>query len=69
MGQQTNKVIKRRRRVAYLERLKQKAKEAAVVKPKVRRTPVRKVSVPVAITPDAPPLEQIPAALNEAVAP
>lgn len=30
MGQQLNKVIKRRRRIAYLERLKLRAAEAAV---------------------------------------
>ncbi len=37
MGKQYNKVEKRRRRAAYLERLKARAKEAAH-KPKVRRT-------------------------------
>jgi hypothetical protein len=37
MGQQYNKVEKRRRRAAYLNRLKLRAKEAAS-KPKVRRT-------------------------------
>ncbi|NBV84706.1 MAG: hypothetical protein EBS01_00215 [Verrucomicrobia bacterium] len=36
MGQQSNKVEKRRRRAAYLERLKTRAKEAAL-KHKVRR--------------------------------
>ena len=36
MGQQSNKIEKRRRRAAYLERLKARAKEAAV-KPKARR--------------------------------
>jgi hypothetical protein len=36
MGQQSNKIQKRRRRAAYLERLKARAKEAAL-KPKVRR--------------------------------
>ncbi|RFC43695.1 MAG: hypothetical protein DVB28_001383 [Verrucomicrobia bacterium] len=36
MGQQSNKIEKRRRRAAYLERLKTRAKEAAV-KPKARR--------------------------------
>ena len=37
MGKQYNKVEKRRRRAAYLERLKTRAKEAAI-KPKARRT-------------------------------
>ena len=37
MGQQYNKVEKRRRRAAYLNRLKIRAKEAAS-KPKARRT-------------------------------
>lgn len=37
MGQQSNKVEKRRRRSDYLERQKLKAKEAAVNKPKVRK--------------------------------
>jgi hypothetical protein len=36
MGQQSNKIEKRRRRAAYLERLKTRAKEAAL-KHKVRR--------------------------------
>jgi hypothetical protein len=36
MGKQSNKVEKRRRRAAYLNRLKLRAKEAAL-KPKVRR--------------------------------
>ncbi len=33
MGQQSNKVQKRRRRAAYVERLKTKAKAAAAAKP------------------------------------
>ena len=37
MGKQYNKVEKRRRRAAYVERLKTRAKEAAI-KPKARRT-------------------------------
>jgi hypothetical protein len=37
MGQQSNKIEKRRRRAAYLERLKTRAKEAAA-KPKARRS-------------------------------
>jgi hypothetical protein len=36
MGQQNNKIEKRRRRAAYLERLKTRAKEAAL-KHKIRR--------------------------------
>lgn len=37
MGQQSNKIQKRRRRAAYLERKKVKAKETAALKPKTRR--------------------------------
>jgi hypothetical protein len=33
MGQQSNKIQKRRRRLAYLERQKVKAKEAAILRP------------------------------------
>ena len=46
MGQQTNKVQKRRRRLNYLERLKVKAKEAAVVKAPKKRTPAKKKAEP-----------------------
>ena len=37
MGQQLNKIQKRRRRAAYLERKKAKLKETAALKPKARR--------------------------------
>lgn len=40
MGQQSNKIQKRRRRAAYVERLKVKAKTAAAAKP------VRKKAAP-----------------------
>ena len=46
MGQQLNKIEKRRRRANYLERLKTKAKEAAVSKPKARRAPAKKAEAP-----------------------
>ncbi|MEA3213033.1 MAG: hypothetical protein QOE70_6090 [Chthoniobacter sp.] len=43
MGQQTNKIQKRRRRLNYLERLKVKAKETAVAKaPKKKAAPKKK---------------------------
>lgn len=49
MGQQTNKVQKRRRRLAYLERKKTKAKAANLPKPKPRRaTKKAAVAAPVA---------------------
>jgi hypothetical protein len=56
MGKQYDKVIKRRRRANYLERRKQKAKEAAAVasKPRVRKpAPVaaRKAPAPKAAAP------------------
>ena len=61
MGQQTNKIQKRRRRERYVERLKQKAKLApAAAKPKVRKAPAKKkaapmtVITPVAAEPAAP---------------
>jgi hypothetical protein len=37
MGQQTNKIQKRRRRLAYLERLKVKAKAKATTKPATKK--------------------------------
>ncbi len=47
MGQQSNKVIKRRRRVAYLERQKLKAAElAASAKAKPRRPAAVKKAAP-----------------------
>ena len=44
MGQQSNKVQKRRRRELYIERQKVKAQEAAVAanKPRVRKPAARK---------------------------
>ena len=44
MGQQTNKIIKRRRRIAYLERKKAKAIEAAATKSKPRRSAGKKAT-------------------------
>ncbi len=36
MGQQLNKTIKRRRRMAYIARKKEAAKELAIIKPKAK---------------------------------
>jgi hypothetical protein len=47
MGQQLNKIQKRRRRIAYIERKTAKAKEAAVVKP-VKKKPATKKATAVA---------------------
>ena len=47
MGQQTNKIQKRRRRLAYIERKKVKALTASVRKP-VRKKPAAKKKTPVA---------------------
>jgi hypothetical protein len=46
MGQQSNKVQKRRRRAAYLERKKTKLKQAVTAppKPKPRKAPVKRPS-------------------------
>jgi hypothetical protein len=67
MGQQTNKIQKRRRRLAYLERKKLKAKQAAVApaKPKARRAAPKKkeaapAPAPVADTPAVPTPERKP---------
>ncbi len=51
MGKQYDKIIKRRRRLSYLERKKQKAKEAAVAaaKPRVRKPAPRKAPTPKAV--------------------
>lgn len=73
MGQQSNKVIKRRRRIAYLERKKVKAKEAVVVKPKPRRAAAPKKkeapkAAPVAeptLAPEAVAAGEAPAAPSE----
>ncbi len=46
MGQQTNKIIKRRRRIAYLERKKAKAIEAAATKSQPRRSAGKKAAAP-----------------------
>ena len=48
MGQQLNKVQKRRRRQDYLERKKLKAKEATVTKSKTRRTTKKAEATPAA---------------------
>lgn len=42
MGQQSNKVQKRRRRIAYLERQKAKAKAAAITKPAKKKAAPKK---------------------------
>ena len=42
MGQQTNKIQKRRRRLAYIERKKVKALTAAVRKPVKKKAPAKK---------------------------
>ena len=44
MGQQTNKIQKRRRRLAYIERKKVKAK-AAVTKPAKKKAAPKKAAV------------------------
>ena len=47
MGQQSNKVQKRRRRLAYLERQKTKAKQAVVAKaPKKKPAAKKKAAEP-----------------------
>ena len=48
MGQQSNKVQKRRRRLAYVERLKVKAKAAAATKPAKKKAAPKKVAETVA---------------------
>ena len=54
MGQQTNKIQKRRRRLAYLERKKVKAKQVTPVKaPKKKAAPKKKEKVEAA--PEAAP--------------
>jgi hypothetical protein len=44
MGQQSNKIQKRRRRLDYIERQKVKAKEAAVMRPVKKKPAVKKKS-------------------------
>ena len=58
MGQQTNKIQKRRRRERYVERLKQKAKAApSTAKPKVRKAPAKKKAAPATVITPAPAAE------------
>jgi len=63
MGKQSNKIEKRRRRLNYLARKKNKAKEAAVsMKPRARK-PAPPKKAPAAATPaPAPPEETAPPA-------
>ena len=42
MGQQLNKIQKRRRRLAYLERKKAKAKEAVALRTPKKKAPAKK---------------------------
>ena len=50
MGQQYNRIEKKRRRMAYVARLKAKAKVApAAAKPKVRKAPAKKEAAPAAV--------------------
>jgi len=54
MGQQLNKIQKRRRRLAYLERKTAKAKESAVTKPvKKKAAPKKATAAAVAEAPTA----------------
>ena len=53
MGQQTNKIQKRRRRLAYVERLHAKAKTAAVIKSVKKKPAVKKKEKAVAAAPAA----------------
>lgn len=46
MGQQSNKIQKRRRRANYLERQKLKAKAAAVTKPAAKKKAAPKKAAP-----------------------
>ena len=66
MGQQYNKVLKRRRRLAYLERVKEKSKLAAASanKPRLRK-PKAKTDEPAAAPKKAPKAK----ATHEEVAP
>ena len=52
MGQQTNKIQKRRRRLAYLERLKAKAK-TPLKKPVKKKAPAKKKAETEAAAPEA----------------
>ena len=55
MGQQTNKIQKRRRRLAYIERKKVKALTSSVRKPLKKKAPAKKKAV--AAAPAAPAAE------------
>jgi hypothetical protein len=57
MGQQTNKIQKRRRRLAYLERKKVKALTASVRKPLKKKAPAKKKAVAVPVADPAPAAE------------
>jgi hypothetical protein len=48
MGQQSNKIQKRRRRLAYIERTNAKAKAAAAAKPAKKKVAPKKEKAPVA---------------------
>ena len=48
MGQQLNKIQKRRRRLNYLERKAAKAKENAVVKPVKKKAAPKRAAAPAA---------------------
>ncbi len=48
MGQQTNKIQKRRRRLDYIERKKVKAKAAVTVKPAKKKAAPKKAAAPAA---------------------
>ena len=68
MGQQLNKIQKRRRRADYLERKKQKVKDAAAVasKPRVRKAAVsRKAPAAPKAPAEAAPVETPAAAPAE----
>ena len=67
MGQQTNKIQKRRRRQAYVARLKAKAKiTPSAAKPKIRKAPAKKKAAPATIlTPTPEPLATVAAPVAE----
>ena len=56
MGQQTNKIQKKRRRLAYLERQKAKAKVAAI-KPVKKKAPAKKKAEVMPVAAAAPAVE------------
>ena len=57
MGQQTNKIQKRRRRLAYIERKKVKALTSAVRKPLKKKAPAKKKTAAPAAAVAAPAAE------------